>query len=307
MSKTLHITNGDCAVDVMKAAGTSGDFLPWRDVLHIGPVPDLPLEELSKIRAEYISRQKWGEKEQVERSFIERDNTLKNYAEYERVILWFEHDLYDQLQILQILHWFSLQEKIQSKLSIICTDSYLGQTIPEELKELQKHEESITPEHLNIANRAWSAFTSDTPTTWHSLLGEDTSILPFLHNAILRMLEEYPNSEDGLSRTERQIVTIINEGETHPEKIFGKNQKLEEAVFMGDTIFFNILEGLQQTTPSLLSISDENLKLTNGGIEVIEKKRNLLKTNRYDFWIGGVHLANENLWCFDAKNKTIYN
>lgn len=38
----LNITNGDSAVEIMKAAKSEGVFLPWQDVLHDGPVPTAP-------------------------------------------------------------------------------------------------------------------------------------------------------------------------------------------------------------------------------------------------------------------------
>ena len=60
-----------------------------------------------------IISESWGITEAIERDFIERDNVLKSYGEYARVILWFEHDLYDQLQILQILNWFGFIKTVQ--------------------------------------------------------------------------------------------------------------------------------------------------------------------------------------------------
>ncbi|MBA2483483.1 MAG: hypothetical protein H0V39_03495, partial [Nitrosomonas sp.] len=108
MKNILNITNGDSTVGVMEKANIPGDFLPWRDVLYEGPVPDdLLLENLSKIRANFIINRNWGKPETVKQSFIERDNTFKSFDKYKKVILWFEHDLYDQLQLLQILDWFS--------------------------------------------------------------------------------------------------------------------------------------------------------------------------------------------------------
>ena len=44
----LHVTNGDSTTATMERAGITGDLLPWRDVLHEGPVPDLPPEELRR-------------------------------------------------------------------------------------------------------------------------------------------------------------------------------------------------------------------------------------------------------------------
>lgn len=131
MKNILNFTNGDVAVEIMKEANIPGVFLPWRDVLYDGPVPKkLSLEELSQVRAEFIISRGWGTSEDIKRDFIERDNTLKSSDKYEKVILWFEHDLYDQLQILQILDWFHMNPTGEIKLSIICTNKYLAMLSP---------------------------------------------------------------------------------------------------------------------------------------------------------------------------------
>jgi len=110
MNKVLHITNGDSAAAVMKAVGVSGDILLWQDVLHEGPVPaNLSLEDLSDVRARFIIDQGWAPSDIVFQIFQERDKQLKRFQEYDKVILWFEHELYDQLQLRQILDWFAKQ------------------------------------------------------------------------------------------------------------------------------------------------------------------------------------------------------
>ena len=60
MSERLIITNGDSAVDGLRAAGIAAEILPWRDILHDGPVPDLPLEELSRVRARWLHPSRSG-------------------------------------------------------------------------------------------------------------------------------------------------------------------------------------------------------------------------------------------------------
>ena len=68
----LHVTNGDVAAGVLRAAGMEGDILPWRDVLHEGPVrADLPLEELSKLRARFIAEAGWANREVAEAQLVE--------------------------------------------------------------------------------------------------------------------------------------------------------------------------------------------------------------------------------------------
>ncbi|MCP4698355.1 MAG: hypothetical protein GY862_16095 [Gammaproteobacteria bacterium] len=293
----------------MKKADIPGAFLPWRDVLHDGPVPEgLPLDELSEVRAQFIIERGWGKPENVKNSFIERDNELKSFHNYGKVILWFEHDLYDQLQVLQILDWFSQISTIKTSLSIICSDQYLGMLSPDEMKGLFMLEEPVTEDHLKLSHKAWTAFRSSTPEKWCDLLNTDTSILPFLKGAIIRLLEEYPCCTNGLSRTAKQALKIISEGEKHPARVFGLYQETEERRFLGDSSFWVILHELLESNPPLLVLPDgkkltlpaspdQELSITRTGREVLDGKRNWLEMTELDRWIGGVHLTSGNTWC----------
>lgn len=317
MKNILNITNGDSAVEIMKKAGIPGTFLSWRDVLHDGPVPkELPLEELSEVRAEFIISRNWGEPQNIKRSFIERDSFLRSCGAFDKVILWFEHDLYDQLQILQILDWFHKNSKNEVKLSIICKDSYLGMLSPSEMSALSKYEEPVTEKHLSLSAKAWGAFRDDSPKKWITLLNEDTSTLPFLEGAVVRLLEEYPDCNSGLSRTEKQALQIISGGESRVGKVFALNQGLEERIFLGDLSFWVILQELIDSAPALLELTDagmlssetardQKISITSVGLEVLSGKRNWLDIKSHNRWIGGVHLKGNNMWCWDASSSSI--
>ena len=57
----LHLTNGDHAADVIRALGLPGEVVPWRDVLHEGPVPaGLAMPELSAVRARFVAASTFG-------------------------------------------------------------------------------------------------------------------------------------------------------------------------------------------------------------------------------------------------------
>ena len=56
----LIITNGDAAGEVLRKAFTGTEVLPWRDVLHEGPVPLTDtFEELSELRADFLAARYW--------------------------------------------------------------------------------------------------------------------------------------------------------------------------------------------------------------------------------------------------------
>lgn len=235
----LHITNGDCAAAVLRKAGMQGDLLPWRDVLHEGPVADLPLNELSSLRAKFIADTGWASLEEARRQFAERDARLKRARQDGEVVLWFEHDLYDQLQLLQVLAWFAKHP--HPRLSLICEAEYLGEMRPERAAALYATRSRVTSRQLQTAHQTWQAFLSH---DLESRLREDLSALPFLEAALRRYLEEQPG-QDGLSRTERQALDALKNGPLEFTQLFGKVQEAEDARFLGDSVFLKRLERLE--------------------------------------------------------------
>lgn len=316
--KELIITNGDSAVQIMRSAGIAADILPWRDVLHDGPVPaHIDNLALSRVRASFIADQGWGDKTRVLRGFAERDAKLAEFAKYRKVTLWFEHDLYDQLQILQILDTLAGQNLSGVKLRVICTDQYLGYCSPDQMLGLRRYEEKLEQAHFQLARKAWHAFRQPSPIAWRALLDEDTSALPFLKHAVLRQLQEYPSCRSGLSRSEIQALRVISDGVRESMRVFGEWSKLEERRFMGDLSFFNMLNRLVEANPPLLRLSegrcvdfrlypDQTLNITPYANAVITDSQSALNAMKFDYWIGGVHLRPDNIWCWDDKNQTLH-
>ena len=317
MSSVLNLTNGDSSVSIMQRAKIGGEFLPWRDVLHEGPVPgDLSLKALSELRAKFISGRGWGEQSAVLQGFVERDAKLASFHKFDEVVLWFEHDLYDQLQILQILDWFATQDLKNTTLSIICTNQYLGLLSAEQMLGLQTYKVPITPPMLSLASRAWNAFCNSSPADLCELLNADLSALPYLHNALLRLLEEYPAVDSGLSRTALQALRIIATEPLRAHEIFTQNQSMEEGIFMGDSSFRIVLQELISSDPALLEMSgntpldfpkssEQLLCITDTGIEALNGYKDFLSLSNIDRWIGGVHLRADNDWRWNAAMQQV--
>lgn len=223
----LHITNGDCAAAVI-AKVVSGEILPWRDILHEGPVrAGLTLEELSCERAAFIAGCGWGGASEVAGSFAERDALFRRAGEHDEIVLWFEHDLYDQLQLIQVLD--GLASVSGPPITLVCEAEYLGGMAPARAAELFELRNPVTRRHVREAQAAWAAFRAPDPAgiDWRK-----PRALRFLGAALRRHLEEFPWKSDGLSRTQRQIIA--------------GTQQLEEPVFLGDTVIDWHRERLKQ-------------------------------------------------------------
>src|SRR6185295_9324795 len=182
----LHITNGDMAVGVLRAAELPGTFLPWRDVLHDGPVPaGLSLPQLSRVRVEFIVSCGWGKTEEAGRQFLTRDGTLDASVNEDEAVLWFESDLYDQLQLCQVLAWYNDQPSKPARLSMIGVDKNpdgtfrgLSQIKPEAIKVLFESRVGVSGEQLALAKLAWDAFCAPDPIALDALRAKGTAALP---------------------------------------------------------------------------------------------------------------------------------
>lgn len=189
----LHVTNGQCAAGLLRAAALGGDVPAWNDVLHEGPVPPVPDEELRRVRAEFLA----GEGRTCDRVFRElsaRDARLSRAASDEAIVLWFEHDLYDQLQLVQILVQLAVACVDPARVSLICDAEYLGLSAPGRLGERFPARAALDEATLDLARRAWAAFRSSDPTALTALLDGDTSALPFLGPALRRHLQQFPSA-----------------------------------------------------------------------------------------------------------------
>lgn len=312
----LNITNGDCAVATLTQAALPGDWLPWRDVLHDGPVPaGLDLTALSRERARFIAERGWASPEQVLADFAARDRRLDDAPSCDRIRLWFEHDLYDQLQLLQVLDGLATRQASAGKLTLLCIDDYLGTASPDTIQRYLAAESAVTPEQLALAQRAWQAFRAPTPQAWANLLREDTRALPFLEGAIRRLLEEYPQPRTGLSRTAYHALSLAGQGEERFNDLFQEYQLTEERRFMGDLSFRWLLHQMSVGDAALLTVDsglppheidpDQRFQLTDRGREVLAGRRSAGDLLVRDRWIGGVRLRPAHYWTWDVATDAL--
>src|SRR5215475_743589 len=98
---TLVVTNGDSAAGTLRQARLAeSNQVIWRDILHCGPVPALPSDALREVRAAYLAGAGLADPNRVRVQFAERDALLEQHDG--RFSLWFDANLYNQLQLLEI-------------------------------------------------------------------------------------------------------------------------------------------------------------------------------------------------------------
>jgi redox-sensitive transcriptional activator SoxR len=316
----LHVTNGESAGNTLRQTALGGAVLPWQDVLHEGPLPALPRHELLRARARFLAGCGWGGRQAVLASLERRDaQLLEALRGGPAVALWFEHDLYDQLQLLDVL---TLAHAEGAAPELIVVGSFpgrpsfagLGELTADELETLWPSRRRAEPEVLEEAAGAWAALREPEPTSLAARAMRESAHLPFLAPALRRLLEELPAPADGLSRTERHALEAIAAGAQTPPAAFVAAQRLEQAPFLGDTWFHRALAALGQGAERLVETDEGEplppppplgdgrrfaqlrLRLTATGERVLRGEADRVELLGVDRWLGGTHVTAENAW-----------
>lgn len=320
MRDALHISNGD-ATDVA-GTGLARRVVYWRDILPDGPVPAAPLAELRQVRADYVARHEGLDRAEVLRQFTERDRALEANRDGEYV-LWFEADLYDQLQITEILCRLADLGVPAGHITLICIGEHagiahfggLGELTAAQLRELPGTNACVrlSPAALELATGAWAAFRSATPEDLAEIAATRLGELRFLGEAFDRLSREYPATRDGLSLTERRVLAAVAAGASDAGLAFVRAGARETRRYLGDTTCFRRIGELAGGPQPLLRLDPPGpvqrateVRLTSAGARVLAGEADQIALNGIDRWIGGVHLQGRHVrWRWDDGKEAI--
>jgi RNA polymerase sigma factor (sigma-70 family) len=301
----LHILNGDSTRMSLEQSSVPGTFSVWADVYYEGPVPrDVSDRELVEIRSRFHAGERFTYKEALAMGTRWLDG-LESYREHDEVVIWCEHDLFDQMLLINLLDFFARQSVKPRQLSLICIGEFpavvpfhgLGQLDADQLASLLDTRQRVSERQLALGQSAWRAFTGDDPTALERLLARDTSPLPFLDGALRRLLEDFPDARTGLPRTERTLLELLaKHGPLKFAKLFPLQQQTEERVFAGDTTILDRLDDLARDgLVEIVPDSDERqldvrIAITDVGKNVLAGERDWMSFGAFDRWIGGSQL-----------------
>lgn len=319
----LHVLNGDATRSKLEHSSVPGTFAVWADALHDGPVPaGIEDDDVMRLRAAHFAAA-LGQPELTVLNLARGWNAaLARYPEFEEVVFWLEHDLFDQLILLRHLHWLSTLGTDGTAFSLICIGSYpdvprflgLGALAPEQLATLPARRRPITQRQISLGAEGWSLFRAPDPLPLADWAAAELPGLPFVHGALRRHFEDYPSLANGLSRSERQILSALRTGERTFADLFAACQGMEERVFMGDTTFLSILRGLAQGRNPLVSIQGRagspdtdglRFALRDLGEIVLSGGADHVELNGIDRWMGGVHLTSASPWRWDENEQAL--
>jgi hypothetical protein len=326
----LHIHNGESTAGTLKEFGFPGEHFAFREVLIAGPTPSgLSKDEWRRVRSKFLIAEYELEPDDCERSFRTQDGVLRRFTDHEEVILWFEHDLFCQINLIYLLDWFSRQSLGGTRLSLICIGEFpgiedfrgLGQLTGEQLATLFDNRHEVSELELRIASSAWAAYTSPNPGEVTRLLDEDTSAMPFLGDSLRLHLTRFPSIRNGLGQIEQNALELISEGAVTFKSLFPKFANADPDYGLGDGQFWSELRRIKEAKKPLIILKEPgdpqsaleanryyeaSFEITDTGSKVLAGELDFVEVNGIDLWLGGVHLiGNETLWRWDSDREQL--
>lgn len=305
--RTLHIRCGSDIRERLRDAGLTGDFLEYANPFCQGPVtggPDLVDRRAAFLAASYGAA--LGVTAADLRARLEREEAgLAAANTYDRVVLWFEHDGYDQLILARCLERFAVLGP-PPVLEMVALNHFpgsarfigLGQLPPEALHLLWAKRRVVPWADCRVGQGVWQALTAPEPDGLAALLRQGFGGLPHMAAAVRRHLQELPGTADGLGLTQRLILMALTERGCAAGDIWRVLvRETDPLPFLTDLMLWDMVGGLLGAADPAVTVDAPDaattwparrLALTVAGRDVLAGRRDWLSCGPAERWVGGV-------------------
>ncbi len=300
--RIVHVCNGDSTAGSLELAELPGEIVVWADALDQGPLLPVGDAEHYAARAAF-----WAERGQPSTSerLAQYDRDFDAAASADELVLWFEHDLFDQLALCRLLARLS-RRGMPATLSIVSIDRHpeiatfigLGQLEPEQLAALWPRRTPLSRDAIDEAITAWIAVTSADPRAL-PYLTRRIKAMPFLAGALERQLEELPDATSGMTRTERQLLAAIARSEA---ELVPALQAIDPRYPITDVVLAATQQALARC-----GFVDGSGQVTPLGRQALSGAIDRVHECGIDDWRGAVRLAGRGpVWRWDSRERKLF-
>ena len=292
MSSLLHITNGDSLTDRLKALNLKGDIITWREMLCEGKtLTNVGSESFWKTRFEFLNKNYKVSKSWFVEKTLKEYRSLCNHKQQDQIVLWFEYDLFCQINMLAVISWLKTHRKY-AHISLVCsgnedeTDKMygLGDVSDEKLLELYENRTELSMNDIEFADYVWQLYCSDNPIRLENLTDFKNNQFDYLSDAIKAHLKRFPTIKNGLNDIENHVLQLSFEKKPKSKRDLVRTVLTDQGVYgFGDSQYDRII-----TTLRPLYSSFNPVRLTKKGKEILEGKTSYYSTIQdNDAYLGG--------------------
>lgn len=276
MSSQLHITNGDAFTQLLQAQKLEGDIITWREMLCEGKTEtNVGSETFWRTRFEFLHKNYNVSKPWFIEKTLKEYRSLCNHKQQDEIILWFEYDLFCQVNMLAVISWLKTYRR-HARITLACSGdqgqpgAYKGlcELTSSEIQDLYTNRVELNQDDIEYADYVWQLYCSNNPIRLENLSDFDNYQFPYLESAVQAHLKRFPTIKNGLNAVENQLLQTVNEFKPASKKAFFKKILLNQGWYgFGDSQYERMLEGLKPLFQSFNPV-----RLSAKGIEILENK-----------------------------------
>ena len=271
MGELLHIVNGDSTAKAISKSTLNGDVIVWREMLCDGPlVCDIGSDDFWMKRYAFFESELNISKLNYFDTTIKEIIKIENISNYSEVVLWFEFDLFCQINLLGLCSYLLKYYRKGIKYYLVCTGIEKGKDTLVSLAdygfdlypELMKKRKNISRRDLLFAEECWRVFVINNELELRTFDFKVNAKFNYLHQAMIQHLKRLPD-KNGLNEIENKFLELIKfEPATKIsliQKILSWQQK-ETVYGFGDVQYNLILDkmnGLVQIKEEIYYLSDK--------------------------------------------------
>ncbi|GAB4406981.1 MAG: hypothetical protein OHK0053_33460 [Microscillaceae bacterium] len=212
---TYHFLNGDCLAEQLGQTNISpAHCIICRECLAEGEVLAQNLTEFWKIRAHFIAGTYLGDVEEYFRISVAEFEKLQNLPPNAEVCIWFEHDLFCQVNL-----WFALSllsEKPHLKIFRVFpmqenqADEWKGFGEANTAQLLQAYAARVPflPPDLALGKNLWQAYQRKDLPALQSLSKQPSPCFQYLEEVCQAHIDRFP-ADNSLGRPEKALQEIM--------------------------------------------------------------------------------------------------
>ena len=291
-SKTLHITNGDSTTNYLKKLNIEGEFITWREMLCEGKTTiDVGSERFWKNRFLYLKSSYKVTKQKFINYTLKEYRNLCNKKQLDEIVLWFENDLFCQINMIAVISWLKRYRKgytisiIQPKQRRSTVYKGFSELTENQISQALKKRINLTLDDIEYADYIWQLYCSDSPLRLE-VVYKFNPMSPFqnLTTAVEDHLKRFPSIHNGLNAVENQILSIAHANMLkNKDQLVGTLLKSQPNYGYGDLQYLQKLEQLKS-----LFTSFNPVMLSRKGKQVLESKLNFYsKLRNEESYLGG--------------------
>ncbi|WP_127141845.1 DUF1835 domain-containing protein [Flagellimonas marinaquae] len=292
MKSLLHITNGDSFTSRLQSLEFKGDVITWREMLCEGKtLSSVGSESFWKTRFEFLNKNYKISKSWFIEKTLKEYRSLCNHKQQDHIVLWFEYDLFCQINMLAVLSWLKTHRR-HAEVSLVCSGKVdgssklygLNELSDAKLMELYDNRKVLSQDDIEYADYIWQLYCSDNPIRLENQMANNDFQFEYLSEALKTHLKRFPTIKNGLNDLENHILEVAKEQKPKSKKELMGNLLADQGYYgFGDTQYDRMITSLKP-----LFSSFNPVKLTKKGLHVLKQETNYYSELRDNqMYLGG--------------------